>query len=64
MRHASNGTRLWSVLHGSSGVDEGIGVAVDFGGAVYIAGFVESRLYGESFDGSRSVYFNLLCCIM
>jgi len=50
-----DGTRLWTQLRGSSQSDEGRDVAVDADGNVYVCGFVQGAVDGQTFAGSRDI---------
>eukprot|EP01031_Cornospumella_fuschlensis_P025690 gene25690-31025_t len=54
-KYASNGTRLWTRMAGSSGSDSGRGVAVDNStGYVYVTGQAGGSIHGETFAGGSN----------
>lgn len=56
MKYASNGTRLWTRMAGTSRGDQGRGVSVDTStGAVYATGY-SGRLYGEPYEGLNDIF--------
>lgn len=46
------GTRLWTVLFGSSAVDEGFGIACDKANNVYVTGYVQESVEGNQWMGT------------
>jgi hypothetical protein len=55
-KYTNDGTRLWSREFGSTGADSGSGVAVDSTGNVYVVGYVEHPLSGQSGAGGRDAF--------
>jgi hypothetical protein len=55
-KYTGNGTRLWTQLCGTSGWDQGQGVAVDGGGNVFIAGFCSGPIDGQVFAGGYDFF--------
>eukprot|EP01031_Cornospumella_fuschlensis_P028471 gene28471-34368_t len=61
LKYASNGTRLWTRISGTTGADLGCGVALDAGsGAVYVTGQVSGSLNGEAFTEGNGIDIVLL----
>lgn len=51
-KYNSSGTRLWSVLFGSTAVDEGFGIASDTNGNVFVTGYCQESIEGNPWFGS------------
>eukprot|EP01031_Cornospumella_fuschlensis_P024381 gene24381-29476_t len=55
MKFTTDGTRQWTRLVGTSGRDEGFGVAIDNTGSIYSAGTASGTLHSQSSAGGREV---------
>ena len=50
------GTEIWTVQMGTAGDDGAAAIAVHGSGALYVAGFVEGPLPGQTWNGSRDAF--------
>ncbi|RYY72314.1 hypothetical protein EON63_21085, partial [archaeon] len=60
-KYASNGTRVWTRLLGTAGIDQGIAVAIAHtpiasASAFYVAGVVEGSIDDETYIGARDLF--------
>jgi len=55
-KYDSLGNELWTRQFGSSADDHALGVAVDTSGNVYVAGYTEDTLPGQTFSGSDDTF--------
>ncbi|RYH13584.1 hypothetical protein EON65_35295, partial [archaeon] len=55
MKYASDGTRAWTRMVGTSGNDEGYGIVVDSKGAVFVTGRIASSIHGQSSAGGQDI---------
>ena len=51
-KYSPSGTRIWSVLFGSTAVDEGFGIACDSSNNVYVTGYVQESVEGNPWLGT------------
>ncbi|RYY82769.1 hypothetical protein EON63_12665, partial [archaeon] len=52
LKYAGNGTRLWTRVTGTGGIEIGYGVAVDTStGYVYVSGYAAASMHGEPYVG-------------
>ena len=55
-KYNSSGTKLWTKQLGTSSRDEAYGVATDSSGNVYVAGYMEGGLDGNSNSGKKDLF--------
>eukprot|EP00981_Chlorochromonas_danica_P004905 scaffold988_cov165-Ochromonas_danica.AAC.7 len=55
VKYANNGTKLFSVVLGSSGTDWGRGIASDSQGMIYVAGHAEGSIAGQTYSGDADI---------
>lgn len=58
MMYASNGTRVWTRMDGTSGFDASHGIALASTGELYIAGAVEGSMHGEPYQYGSDVFLS------
>eukprot|EP01031_Cornospumella_fuschlensis_P025377 gene25377-30643_t len=57
IKYASNGTRVWTRMAGSSASDVGWGVSVDAStGDVYVTGYASGNIHGQVNSGSSDIF--------
>eukprot|EP01031_Cornospumella_fuschlensis_P034329 gene34329-41550_t len=56
VKYATNGTREWTRMVGSSGNDRAYGVAADSSGNVFVTGFAGGSLNGETYLGDTDFF--------
>ncbi|MDD1429039.1 sodium:calcium exchanger, partial [Dolichospermum sp. ST_sed9] len=55
-KYLPDGTKSWTKLLGGSGYDQGNALTTGSDGAIYVSGFTESNLDGQTNNGSRDVF--------
>ena len=52
----NNGTKLWTKQYGSSGDEQGVGVAIDQSGLIYVTGWTMGNLDGSTGNGKKDIF--------
>ncbi len=56
IKYDTSGTKHWTRQLGTNAIDEGLGVATDLAGNIYVTGFTDGNLNGNTNQGSADIF--------